>query len=162
MRKAPRGGPSAYRARHELPLDGGRGSETIPRPCVEQRQRFGAEPEGPFVRATREPVKKGMDVSLVPYATHRDARFFPDPLRFDPERFLGEREKSIDRYAWIPFGGGPRVCVGNAFAMMETTLVLATVASRFRLHLTEGLGLVPVPGVTLRPKGPVRMRLQKR
>lgn len=107
-------------------------------------------------------VKKGMDVSLVPYATHRDARFFPDPLRFDPERFLGEREKTIDRYAWIPFGGGPRVCVGNAFAMMETTLVLATIASRFRLAPSDGLALIPVPGVTLRPKGPVRMRAQER
>jgi len=107
-------------------------------------------------------VKKGMDVSLVPYATHRDARFFPDPLRFDPERFLGEREKTIDRYAWIPFGGGPRVCVGNAFAMMETTLVLATIASRFRLTLADGVELVPVPGVTLRPEGPVRMGLQRR
>lgn len=108
------------------------------------------------------PVKKGMDVSLVPYATHRDARFFPDPLRFDPERFLGEREKTIDRYAWIPFGGGPRVCVGNAFAMMETTMVLATIASRFRLRLAEGVDPLPVPGVTLRPKGPLEMVLTKR
>lgn len=107
------------------------------------------------------PVKKGMDVSLVPWATHRDARFFPDPLRFDPERFLGEREKSIDRYAWIPFGGGPRVCVGNAFAMMETTMVLATLASRFRFALTDGVP-PPVPGVTLRPKGPLRMTVSAR
>jgi cytochrome P450 len=107
------------------------------------------------------PVKKGMDVSLVPYATHRDARFFPEPLRFDPERFLGEREKTIDRYAWIPFGGGPRVCVGNAFAMMETTLVLATIASRFRLTLADGVPAA-IPGVTLRPKGPLRMTLTER
>jgi cytochrome P450 len=107
-------------------------------------------------------IEKGMDVSLVPYATHRDARFFPDPLRFDPERFLGEREKSIDRYAWIPFGGGPRVCVGNAFAMMETTLVLATIASRFSLRLAPRVDPVPVPGVTLRPSGPLRMVLTAR
>jgi cytochrome P450 len=107
-------------------------------------------------------IPKGMDVSVVPYATHRDARFFPDPLRFDPERFLGEREKAIDRYAWVPFGGGPRVCVGNAFALMETTLVVASIASRFRLRLAEGQAIKPVPGVTLRPSGPVRMELAPR
>jgi len=102
-------------------------------------------------------LPRGTDVSLVPYATHRDARFFPRPEVFDPTRFLAEPE--IDRYAWIPFGGGPRVCVGNAFALMETTLVLATIASRFRLTLEPGQTIVPVPGVTLRPSGPVRMRL---
>jgi cytochrome P450 len=103
-------------------------------------------------------IPKGTDVSLVPYATHRDARFFPDPERFDPTRFLGEVEP--DRYTWLPFGGGPRVCVGNAFAMMETTLVLATIASRFRPVLADGVDPVPVPGVTLRPSGPLRMRLE--
>ena len=103
-------------------------------------------------------IPAGTDVSLVPYATHRDARFFPDPERFDPTRFLGESEP--DRYTWLPFGGGPRVCVGNAFAMMETTLVLATIASRFRPVLAEGVEPVPVPGVTLRPSGPLRMRLE--
>jgi cytochrome P450 len=108
------------------------------------------------------PIAKGMDVSLVPWATHRDARFFEDPDAVDPARFLGERGKAIDRYAWIPFGGGPRVCVGNAFAMMETTFVLATIASRFRLVLEPDQNVVPVPGVTLRPSGPVRMRLEPR
>lgn len=107
-------------------------------------------------------IRPGMDVSLVPYATHRDPRFFPDPERFDPARFLGERAEEIDRYAWIPFGGGPRVCVGNAFALMETTLVLATIASRYRLRLAEGQTIRPVPGVTLRPSGPVRMHLDPR
>ena len=104
----------------------------------------------------------GLDVSLVPYATHRDARFFPDPERFDPMRFLGERGAELDRYAWIPFGGGPRVCVGNAFALMETTLVLATIAQRHRLRLEAGQTIRPVPGVTLRPSGPVRMQLEPR
>ncbi len=107
-------------------------------------------------------IPKGTDVSLVPYATHRDPRFFPDPLRFDPERFLGEREKEIDRYAWVPFGGGPRVCVGNAFALMETTLVVASIASRYRLRLAGDRAIPPVPGVTLRPSGPVKMELVAR
>ncbi|MCA9606977.1 MAG: cytochrome P450 [Myxococcales bacterium] len=107
-------------------------------------------------------IEKGMDVSMVPYATHRDPRFFEDPETFDPERFLGERGEAIDRYAWIPFGGGPRVCVGNAFALMETTLVLATIASRWTLDLEEGQTVVPVPGVTLRPSGPLRMRVGAR
>ncbi|MFO0709697.1 MAG: cytochrome P450 [Sandaracinus sp.] len=103
-------------------------------------------------------IPRGTDVSLVPYATHRAAHVFPDPTRFDPTRFLGEAEP--DRFAWIPFGGGPRVCVGNAFALMETTLVLATIASRFAPVLAEGCDPRPVPGVTLRPSGPLRMRLE--
>lgn len=107
-------------------------------------------------------IPVGVDVSLVPYATHRDARFFPDPERFDPDRFLGEREKAIDRYAFIPFGGGARVCVGNAFAMRETTLVLATLASRYRVALVDPESVKPVPGVTLRPSGPLRVRLAAR
>ncbi|MBX3272343.1 MAG: cytochrome P450 [Sandaracinaceae bacterium] len=107
-------------------------------------------------------IEPGADVSLVPYATHRDARHYPDPERFDPARFLGEAREARDRYAWIPFGGGPRVCVGNAFALMETTFVLATIAARYRLTLPEGEDVVPVPGVTLRPSGPLRMRAHAR
>lgn len=107
-------------------------------------------------------IPVGMDVSMVPYATHRDERFFERPLEVLPERFLGERARSIDRHAWIPFGGGPRVCVGNAFAMTEAVLMLATIASRYRLRLAEGQDVAPVPGLTLRPRGPLKMTLAAR
>ena len=110
----------------------------------------------------------GVDVSVVPWATHRDARYFSDPLVFQPERFLGERKDSIERYAYVPFGAGPRICVGNAFSMMELSVTIALIASRFRLipeARSQGalLGLVPPePGLTLRPRGPLPVRLQAR
>ena len=74
-------------------------------------------------------------VFLFPYVTHRDSRFFPDPERFDPERFSPEREKEIPQYAYFPFGAGPRVCIGNMFAMMEMTLVIATLVQKLTLAL---------------------------
>lgn len=101
-------------------------------------------------------------VTLSPYALHRDPRFFEAPERFDPERFLPEREAEIPRYAYIPFGAGPRVCVGNAFAMLEARLVLATVAQRLRFRLPEGAAPQPEPLITLRPRGPVVMTVEAR
>ncbi|MDZ4766463.1 MAG: cytochrome P450 [Chloroflexota bacterium] len=86
------------------------------------------------------------------YGVQRDARFFPDPDRFDPDRFSAENEKLIPKYAYLPFGGGPRVCIGNAFAMMEATLLLATLAQRFALRLAPGQVIEPVRKFTLRPK----------
>jgi cytochrome P450 len=123
---------------------------TFQRVCVEETSLGGYR------------IPAGTDVSLVPYATHRDARFFTAPGRFDPMRFVGDRASDIDRYAFIPFGGGPRVCAGQAFALMETTLVLATIGGRFRLRLEEDRDVEPAPGVTLRPRGPVRMRVERR
>jgi cytochrome P450 len=105
-------------------------------------------------------IPKGVDVSLLPYATHLDPRFFPEPERFDPERFLAE--KPVDRYAWYPFGGGPRMCAGSGFAMMEMLLVVAWVSRRFRLELPEDQAVIGVPGITLHPKGPLRMRVGAR
>ncbi len=107
-------------------------------------------------------IPAGTDVSMIPYATHRDPRFFADPAAFVPERHLGERAKEIDRYAWIPFGGGARVCVGNAFAMTEAIVMLAMVASRFTLRLVEGQEVRADPGLTLRPKAPLRATLHAR
>ncbi len=98
------------------------------------------------------PLKKRDTVFINIYGMHRDERFFPDPLTFDPERFSPERETSIPKHAYIPFGNGPRICVGNAFAMMEAKLVLATVAQRFRLTLAPGQMVEPQRMFTLRPK----------
>ena len=92
---------------------------------------------------------------------HRDARFFDDPLRFDPDRWLPHREAALPRYAYFPFGAGGRKCIGESFAWTEGTLVLATLAREWRLRrtTTEPIGLQPV--ITLRPAGPVPMRLTR-
>ena len=100
-------------------------------------------------------------VTVSTYALHRDSRFFPEPDRFNPDRFAPGWEDRIPRYAWLPFGGGPRVCIGNGFAMMEAQLVLATVAQRCRLTLESNAEIAPKQLVTLRPSQAVRMRVEK-
>jgi cytochrome P450 len=103
------------------------------------------------------PIKKGQTIFINIYGVHRDARFFSDPGRFDPERFSPENEKQIPHYAYLPFGGGPRVCIGNAFAMMEARLILATVAQQYRLKLAPGHQVAPQRVFTLRPKHGMKM-----
>jgi cytochrome P450 len=107
-------------------------------------------------------VPKGSLVTVNIYVLHHDDRFFADPERFDPERFAPGWEERIPRYAYLPFGGGPRVCIGNSFAMMEARLILATVARHYRLRLDRDEPIRPVQLVTLRPSGPVRMRVERR
>ena len=95
--------------------------------------------------------------------THRDSRFFPDPLAFDPDRFAPGRVEQIPQYAWIPFGGGPHICIGNTFALMEMTLIVATVLREFRLMLPpDQAASVPEPLVAIRPRGGLRMQLERR
>jgi cytochrome P450 len=88
------------------------------------------------------------------WIVHRDARWFPNPEGFDPDRWAPARAKDIPRFAYFPFGGGPRVCIGNHFAMLEATLLLALVVQRFRVELVAGQRLDLAPAVTLRQKGP--------
>jgi len=107
-------------------------------------------------------VKKGTNLWIAQWALHRDARWFDDPERFDPDRWAGDLQKRIPKYAYFPFGGGPRLCIGNAFAMMEAVLVLATFAQRFQLDLVPGQLLEGVPSITLRPKHGIRVRLARR
>lgn len=97
----------------------------------------------------------GGRILLSPWVVHRHPAIWRDPEGFDPERFADP--SAIDRFAWFPFGGGPRLCIGHAFAMMEGVLVLATLASRFHLELVPGHPVVPEPTVTLRPKHGVRV-----
>jgi cytochrome P450 len=82
--------------------------------------------------------------------------------RVDPSRFFGESRKAIDRFAYLPFGAGPRTCIGSAFALQEATLVLATIMSRFRLVLPPGQAVRPTLQVTLRPDGGLPMMLSLR
>ena len=123
--------------------------------------QFGREPTHDLFIG-KYPVVGGSLIVVNTYALQRDERFFAEPERFDPERFAKGWEERIPRYAYLPFGGGPRVCIGNGFAMMEARLILATVAPRYRLSLEPGQDIRPVQLVTLRPNGPVRMRLARR
>jgi cytochrome P450 len=97
-------------------------------------------------------VKKGTTVVVSPWVTHRDPRLFDQPEVFDPDRWLGDLERRLPRCAYFPFGGGPHQCIGAHFAMLEATLVLATIAQRYRLDLEPGVELVPEPLITLRPR----------
>jgi cytochrome P450 len=111
------------------------------------------------------PVPAGSLVAISPYLVHRHPGFWPDPAGFDPRRFLpgGSGDASTrHRYAFIPFGGGKRACVGASFAELETVLVLATIARRFRLELTARGVPAPVAQVTLRPGRHLPMRLLRR
>jgi cytochrome P450 len=96
------------------------------------------------------------------FVLHRDARFFPDPLRFDPERHTPEAKAARTRGAYFPFGMGPRQCIGEAFAWMGGVLVLATLAQRWRLRHDEAHTVAVEPLFTLRPRGGMPMRVEAR
>jgi cytochrome P450 len=102
-------------------------------------------------------VPAGADVLISPYLLHRHPGLWPDPERFDPERFEPARHAGRDRYAYIPFGAGPRFCVGNSLGMMEATIVLATVARDLRLKKVPGYQVVGEPMLTLRARGGLPM-----
>jgi len=117
-------------------------------------------------RTTTEPftaanylLPPGSNLVLCQWLTHRDPRWFPDPLRFAPDRWQEKSVASLPRFAYFPFGGGPRVCIGAGFAMMEATLLLAAVAQRFRLRLVPGQKIEPLASITLRPKHGIRVQL---
>jgi cytochrome P450 len=99
-------------------------------------------------------------ILLSPYTTHRHPAFWEDPEEFDPERFTPERSTGRPHYAYFPFGGGPRMCIGSSFAMMEAQLVLATIVQRYSLRLFPDHLVEPEALVTLRPKHGLPMLLQ--
>ena len=96
------------------------------------------------------------------WVIHRDARYFPEPDRFIPERWTEDFVKQLPRYAYFPFGGGARLCIGNSFAMMEAVLILATIAQKFRLRLLPDQNIHPVPSITLRPNREMMVKIEKR
>jgi cytochrome P450 len=101
-------------------------------------------------------------VLLSQYVTHRDPRFSPEPERFDPGRWLPGVRAERPRFAFFPFGGGPRVCIGEHFAWQEAVLILATVAQRWKLVSLGGTSPEPVPGLLTRPPDSLRMRIEPR
>jgi cytochrome P450 len=103
------------------------------------------------------PIAAGAILALPPYVVHRDERFWPDPLRFDPERFTPEARAARPRFAYFPFGGGARSCIGESFAWMEGVLLLAAIGQRWRLRLAPGHPVEPQALITLRPRYGMRM-----
>ena len=101
-------------------------------------------------------------VLISQFVTHRDARFFPDPLRFDPERFTPEAKSRHTKLTYFPFGAGARQCIGESFAWMEGVLLLATLAQKWKLSLIPGHRVEPEPLITLRPKFGMRMQVESR
>lgn len=101
-------------------------------------------------------------VLMSPFITHRDPRFFPDPLRFDPERFTPEAKARRTKFAYFPFGAGFRQCIGESFAWMEGVLLLATLGQKWKLKLVPGHKAEPEPLITLRPKYGMVMQIEAR
>src|SRR5206468_3532063 len=101
-------------------------------------------------------------VLLSPYLTHRHPEVWDDPERFDPDRFIVTRAATRPAFSYFPFGGGPRRCVGSAFATMEMQMIVATVAQRYQLALLPGAHVLPAPGLTLRPSSPFHARILSR
>jgi cytochrome P450 len=96
---------------------------------------------------------------LSPYLTHRHPAVWDDPERFDPDRFILARAAMRPAFAYFPFGGGPRRCIGSAFATTEIQIIVATVAQRYRLALLPGPRVIPTAGLTLRPSSALSARI---
>jgi cytochrome P450 len=109
-------------------------------------------------------VPKGYTLYIVPYTLHRNATYFPDPETFEPERFMPQREKQLPRHAYLPFGAGSRICIGNHFALMEGQLLLATLAQRMTFTLVPGQTIKPdtVHNLTLSPGGKMEVIVKRR
>lgn len=107
-------------------------------------------------------IPAGANVVMSQWIMHRHPTYFPDPEKFDPDRWLSERTQKLPRFAYFPFGGGPRQCIGASFAMMEAALLLATIAQRVQLRLVPDHPVIPIPSFTLRPKYGMRMGLEQR
>jgi cytochrome P450 len=123
----------------------------VPREAVEEVELGGYQ------------LPRGSWVYIFPYVTHHDPRFFENPQVFDPDRFAPGRVEAIPQYAYIPFGGGPRVCIGASFATMEMVLIVASVLQQFRVKLASGQGAVePQPLIAMRPKGGLWIELEPR
>ena len=107
-------------------------------------------------------VPAGSTVMMNQWVMHRDPRYYDQPERFNPDRWLDERAKAIPKFAYFPFGGGPRTCIGASFAAMEGVLVLATMAQKYQLRVPPDCRVEPLPTMTLRPKHGIKVVLARR
>jgi cytochrome P450 len=106
------------------------------------------------------PAKSAVIMSQ--WVMHRDPRYYDQPAEFQPDRWLDQRTKTAPRFSYFPFGGGPRICIGAAFATTEAALVLATIAQRYQIRVASGAAVEPVPSITLRPRHGIPVMLTRR
>ena len=107
-------------------------------------------------------MPKGTNVSIFMYHMHRDPNIWDNANDFMPERWAEDSINDIPKYAYLPFGGGPRVCIGNSFATMEANLLLATIAQRYQFRLVDGVEIVPQAFITMYPRNGLPMTIEKR
>jgi cytochrome P450 len=107
-------------------------------------------------------VPAGTQLMMSPWVMHRDSRYFEEPETFNPDRWMGAATKRLPKYAYFPFGGGPRLCIGRSFAKIETVLLLATIAQKVKFSLAESQRIKPLPSITLRPDKGIRMVIEGR
>ena len=108
-------------------------------------------------------IKKGIPISCMIYSMHRHSDFWKNPNEFDPERFSPENKKKHIPFSYIPFGGGPRLCIGNNFAMMEMQLIIAMIFQKYKFELVTDKDSIDIqPMITLRPKNGIRVKVRKR
>ncbi|MET9853357.1 cytochrome P450 [Streptomyces sp. NPDC006450] len=122
-------------------------------PVLGRRSVAAAEVDGHTIPA-------GADVIVAPWVTHRHPAYWPDPERFDPDRFTPEAEAGRPRYAWLPFGGGPRACIGQHFSMLESVIALAMLLRAYEFEAVD-TEISVVAGITLRTTSPVRCRIRR-
>ena len=101
-------------------------------------------------------------MNIAIYHTHRHPDIWDKPNEFIPERWSADNVDNIPKYAYLPFGGGPRICIGNSFATMEANLLLATIAQHYQFRLIDGVNVTPQPFITMYPRDGLPMRIEKR
>jgi cytochrome P450 len=106
-------------------------------------------------------IPEGTTVMISQWVMHRHPKYFDQPEKFMPERWTDEFEKQLPRGVYIPFGDGPRICIGKGFAQMEATLLLAAIAQQFELELVPGFPIVPQPSITLRPEYGIKVQIKQ-
>ena len=130
----------------------------VPEAIGSAHQMLRRSPDAPSYMVA--PDKRPILVS--PWVLHRHHTLWDEPELFDPERFAPGRREAIHRFAYLPFGAGPRICIGMAFALQEAMLLLVTILQRYRLTLREGFAVMPNATITLRPEGGLPMRAERR
>jgi cytochrome P450 len=142
---------------------------TYTRMVIEEAMRLYPPAPGLSARVAHEndeicgrPIAKGTEIAILPWVVHRHRALWDDPDRFEPERFSRGQSVARPRFAYLPFGGGPRICIGAQLALAEVSLLVATMAQRYRLKLVPGQNIILLHRITLRPRDGIRMQLVRR